>query len=209
MEQLLNDLQKLGIPNPPNSVEELMQIEGLDLSNKKICSLPDAICNLTNLKKLNLSCNEIEWLPRDFGKLKNLTKLGLCENPRLRGIDEIADLENLQWLNISGSKNFQIPSLEKLQNLKDLYMRNTDAYENDIPLILEAKNLEVLDIGVNIFHNIDGLDGLRQLKYIVFDRDNGYLVPDWLQNDNWRYKIEAVQYFYSVYIFTKIIGGRK
>lgn len=84
-------------------------------------------------------------------------------------------------------------------------MRNTGAYENDIPLILEAKNLEVLDISVNIFHNIDGLDGLRQLKCIVFDRDSGYSVPDWLQNDNWRYRIDAVQCFYSVYIFTKII----
>lgn len=95
MIQLLKDLQKLGIPNPPNSVEELMQIEELDLSGKRIYSLPDTICNLANLKKLNLSYNEIEWLPRDFGKLKNLTKLGLCDNYRLRGIDEIADLENL------------------------------------------------------------------------------------------------------------------
>lgn len=204
MEQLLNDLRTLNIPNLPNSLDDLMQIEELDLSNKKIYGLPDTICNLTNLKNLNLSCNEFKWLPRDFGKLKNLTKLGLCDNPRLRSIDEIADLENLQWLNISGSRNFQIPSLEKLQNLKDLYMRNTGAYENDIMIILEAKNLEVLDISVNKFHNIDGLDGLQNLKYIAFDRnDDWYSVPSWLQNDNWGYRIEVVQCFYSVYIFTK------
>lgn len=203
MKQLLKDLQMLNIPNIPNRLEYLMQIEELDLNNKRICNLPDAICNLINLKKLNLSNNEIEWLPRDFGKLKNLTKLGLCNNRRLRSIDEIVDLENLQWLNISGSENFQIPSLEKLQNLKDLYMQNTKAYENDIMIILEAKNLEVLDISVNIFHNIDRLDGLKNLKYIAFDRSDKYSVPNWLQNGEWSYTIDTVQYFHSVYYFTR------
>lgn len=207
MEKFLKDLHKLNIPNLPNSVEEFIQIEELDLSNQKIQRLPDEICELTNLKRLNLSYNEIDWLPRDFRKLKNLVKLGLCNNRRLASVDEIADLKNLQWLNISGSRNFELPSLANLQKLKTLYMQNTGAYERDIRVILEAENIEVLDISVNDFHNIDRLDELPNLKYFAFDKGIMFEVPNWLKNNSeWEYTINVVQCFYDVYIFRKKIN---
>ena len=83
-------------------------------------------------------------------------------------IDEIADLENLQWLNISSGRNFELPSLEKLQKLKSLYIQNTRTYERDIWCDLRAKNLEVLDISISDFHNIDGLDELQNLNFIKY-----------------------------------------
>ena len=46
MKTLLKDLQNLNIPNPPRNTEELMQIEELDLSHKKIQGLPETICNI-------------------------------------------------------------------------------------------------------------------------------------------------------------------
>lgn len=207
MKNLLDFLKDCEISNLPQDERELIQIEELDLSNKKIQRLPDAICELTNLKLLNLSCNEIDWLPRDFGKLTNLVKISLCNNHRLASVDEIADLKNLQWLNISGSRNFELPSLANLQNLKTLYMQNTGAYERDIGVILEAKNLEVLDISVNDFHNIDGLDKLPNLKYFAFDKSIMFEVPNWLKNNSeWEYTINVVQCFYDVYIFRKKIN---
>ena len=61
-------------------------------------------------------------------------------------------------------------------------MQNTGACERDIGVILEAKNIEVLDIGVNDFHNIDGLDELQNLKYFAFDKSITFEVPNWLKS---------------------------
>ena len=61
-------------------------------------------------------------------------------------------------------------------------MQNTGACERDIGVILEAKNIEVLDIGVNDFHNIDGLDELQNLKYFAFDKSIMFEVPNWLKS---------------------------
>ena len=202
MDKFLQWLQSLNIPNPPHSVEDLMQRKELDLSYKGLSYLPDEICNLTNLKGLNLIRNELRFLPRDFGKLTNLVKLGLCSNKYLTDISEISNLTNLQYLNLSGSQ-CEIPDLDRLQNLKELYVQDMKLFESSIFVILQAKNLEMLNIGVNDFNDndIDRLGSLQKLKYIAFDTD--LRVPKWLENDEWSYTTDTVQCYHSVYVFRK------
>lgn len=205
MDKFLQWLQSLNIPNPPHNVEDLMQRKELDLSYKGLSYLPDEICGLMNLKNLNLSCNEIEWLPRDFAKLTNLTKFALCNNHRLRGIDEIADLENLQWLNLSDNRSIEIPDLSKLQNLKELYVQNMNIFDSNIYTILQAKNIEKLNISQNDFRDIEALGELKKLEYIVFDADSRYLqVPQWLNNEKWSRRKRLINYFDCVYIYERI-----
>lgn len=204
MDKFLQWLQSLNIPNPPHSVEDLMQRKELDLSYKGLSYLPDEICNLTNLKGLNLIRNELRFLPRDFGKLTNLVKLGLCSNKYLADISEISNLTNLQWLNLSGNKGIEIPDLSKLQNLKELYIQDMNIFDSSIDRILQAKNVERLNIAQNDFRDIEALGGLKKLEYIVFDADSWYLrMPKWLENDEWSYTTDTVQYYHSVYVFRK------
>ena len=205
MEKFLLWLQSLDIPNPPHNIESLMQMQELDLSYKGLSYLPDEICKLTNLKSLNLIRNELRFLPDDFGKLKNLTKLGLCSNNDLVNISEVSDLTNLRWLNLSGSRNIQIPNLSKLQNLKCLYLQNINITENVIPDILQAKNIEMLNISQNHIHNFDEFSKLRNLKYIVFDADDwNAKLPKWLDNENWICDTDVIRYFDAVYVCKRI-----
>lgn len=204
MDKFLQWLQSLNIPNPPHSVEDLMQREELDLSHKGLSYLPDEICNLANLKGLYLICNELRFLPRDFGKLKNLTKLDLCNNKYLTDISEISNLTNLQWLNLSGNQ-CEIPDLDRLQNIKELYLQCMDITDFSIDTILQAKNVEKLNIAQNKFENIEALGKLKNLRYIVFDMDDWRLKkPSWIENNMWRYKEYAINNFNFVYIYERI-----
>lgn len=84
--------------------------------------------------------------------------------------------------------------------LKELHLQNTHLLH--LTPILDATNLEVLDISFNSdIYDIGEFKDLSTLRQITFDKD--IKIPDWLKNGNWEYKIELRNYYYEVYIFIR------
>src|SRR5947208_26799 len=78
--ELSKDLTELSEMVGCNSVDELLQLTELDLSNRKLEILPTAVLALMSLKKLNVSHNLLSALPEDLGKLTQLTHLNVSHN---------------------------------------------------------------------------------------------------------------------------------
>lgn len=79
--------------------------------------LPESLDRFRNLSALHLE-GIVSQLPNSLGNLKNLMFLSLPNNPKLTDIpDSVADLDNLQVLNLKGSGDVRIP--ERLQQRID------------------------------------------------------------------------------------------
>jgi len=79
--------------------------------------LPESLDRFKNLSALHLE-GIVSQLPNSLGNLKNLMFLSLPNNPKLTDIPEsVADLDNLQVLNLKGSGDVRIP--ERLQQRID------------------------------------------------------------------------------------------
>ena len=79
--------------------------------------LPESLDRFKNLSALHLE-GIVSQLPNSLGNLKNLMFLSLPNNPKLTDIpDSVADLDNLQVLNLKGSGDVRIP--ERLQQRID------------------------------------------------------------------------------------------
>lgn len=104
----------------------------------------------------------------------------------------------MQHLYLHGNHNVELPDLP--HSLKDLRLQDIGLL--NLTPILELANLKVLDISINKdICSIDELENLSNLRQIVFDADIS--MPNWLNNDDWEYKIELIYYYYEVYVFTR------
>ena len=107
------------------SLEELINLKELFLSNSQIEEIPKEIGELINLRELKLNKNEIKEIPSEIGKLINLKYLYLHNNKIVDVPKEIGELINLRELNLSSNQITEIPpEIGKLTNLKYLYLHN-------------------------------------------------------------------------------------
>lgn len=201
MQNFINWLNTLNKPNLPNNVEQLQNTRDLDLSDCGLTQIPNIISlcrNLPNLRGINLANNDIRSLPDEFGEL-HIQRLGLCNNYQLHCIEAIENLSNLQCLYLNGDRVITLPNFPN--SLKALYLRDTHLVH--LSAISQAQNLEVLDISLNSdIRDINELQNLPNLRQITFDKD--IEIPSWLETDCWEYKIELINYYYEIYIFTRI-----
>ena len=131
---------------------------------------------LPNLQSLHLNFNQIEKIDEGINKLLNLKIFWICEN-KIKKIENIPEqienlwiannliesipndfykYKNLEKLNISGNllNDFEnIYNLEKLPNIKQLYLYDINFGENPICLFSNYKMMMI-----HIFKNIEILD---------------------------------------------------
>ena len=69
------------IRDVPDTIGNLVQLQGLNLCDNLIDKLPSSIARLHNLKTLSLHKNAIRTLPPELISLRNLTELSLRDNP--------------------------------------------------------------------------------------------------------------------------------
>ena len=99
------------------SLNELLNLRELHLSDNGLQLLPPEIKYLTNLQWLRLGSNELRLLPQEIKYLTNLQGLHLGGN-KLRSLpQEIKYLTNLQWLHLGGKK-LSIPDHYMYDHLK-------------------------------------------------------------------------------------------
>lgn len=176
----LNGPDKSG--NIPTEIGDLSELTYLNIGSINITgSIPSSIGNLSNLTELWLTSNDLSGeVPNEIWNLTNLVNLliGIQANNQLtlnNGIPaSIANLQDLEWLNLSGiplsqplqPELFNLPSLIRLRvqgcglsgqlpggfaNISDIYADNND-FSGTIPTeILNVTDNNRLSITNNLF----------------------------------------------------------
>jgi internalin A len=99
----------LGLKSIPESIGQLVDLTGLDLSQNQLTALPKELCQLVNLMALDLSQNQLTALPKELGQLASLNRLYLYQN-QLKSIpNELGQLENLEVLDLSENQLTALP----------------------------------------------------------------------------------------------------
>lgn len=133
------------------------------------------LINLQNLKVLDLTYNKLT----DITPLSSLVKLekvcfgvktegfgtgGNTSTNRIENIDALADLKNLEYLNMGGVGLKDVTGLRNLTNLKTLIMSYNDV--EDISVFGYLSNLEVLSLDSNKVKDFEVISGLTNLKVL-------------------------------------------
>jgi len=90
------------------TLDELVELEILHLSNINITAIPKELCNLVKLKQLYLNNNNITTIPKELGNLVNLEVLDLDDNYITTIPKELANLIKLNQLYLDDN-NITLP----------------------------------------------------------------------------------------------------
>ncbi|QTN37740.1 leucine-rich repeat domain-containing protein [Cryomorphaceae bacterium] len=93
---------KMGKTGIPDSLWQMTQLKGLNLSRNKLNALSGQICNLTSLEQLILNRNDIYVLPEEIGCLQKLTYLDLWSNHIDNLPKSMETIPNLKKVDFSG-----------------------------------------------------------------------------------------------------------
>jgi len=191
----------LDLDTLPDSIDELIHLRYLDLSQTVIKTLPESLCNLYNLQTLKLyCCHQLTKLPNDMQNLVNLCHLNITgtnfeEMPR-----EMRKLKKLQYLSyfvLGKHEEKGIKDLGALSNLQRslsiMKLENvTSSFEASESKIMDKKYLEGLilswsknakDHFTSSQSEMDILGKLQPskcLKILVIEGYRGTRFPEWV-----------------------------
>lgn len=127
------------------------------------------------LKRLNIEPEKVVQLDLPFhtdpGSLQNLRGLNHLRALNLQycAITEISalpldDLKSLEKINLSNSKISDLTGIEKLTNLRELWLYENDIDDSQLIRVGQLKNLQILELGGNRRITAKGLEHLTGLK---------------------------------------------
>nr|XP_006823254.1 PREDICTED: uncharacterized protein LOC100370876 [Saccoglossus kowalevskii] len=124
------------------SVDSLLELTVLDISDNKLQKIPKQIRILKNLKELYLSNNEIKTVPCEITHLTELHELDISNNELEHLPPEIDNMTNLQSLYIQRNRLMELPrTIVHIDNLKYI-----DASGNSS---MREPPADVCDLGIN------------------------------------------------------------
>ncbi|CAL6002498.1 leucine-rich_repeat domain-containing protein [Hexamita inflata] len=151
-------------------------VDDLELENLEVLLfqdgnqlINDCLYNLAKFKKLHtldISCNNVDLT--HIHNVLSLTKLSmrLC---RLKNIDQITSLINLENLDLSANEDIDINALCKVKSLIKLNISECNLQQID--QIGSLTNLEVLDVSLNELLKIDSISQLVNLKELIITQN--------------------------------------
>ncbi|XP_054271695.1 leucine-rich repeat-containing protein 40-like [Macrosteles quadrilineatus] len=133
---------------------EAQENNNLDLSECQLMQVPDAVYHLmrhTELKGCNLSSNVISKIPPKFAvKFSLITNLNLSNNQMSKLPDELADLAELESLDISHNSFISLPLVAyRMPKLATLKANNNHIVEVDIERLKASPSLQEVDLQDN------------------------------------------------------------
>jgi predicted outer membrane repeat protein len=167
----------------PTSIENLLNLEILSLSNNYITIPNPSIYQLINLKELYLDNNQIYYIDNDLGDLVNMEILTINNNEISSIPDDIRFLSNLKELNASNNQLLSFNSyLNYLGQLQYLNLGNN--YISEIPSsINQINNLRKLYLSNNQISIIPNeLFNLFNLRELYLQYNSIYELPDRFNN---------------------------
>ncbi len=102
------DLSGLGLKAFPESLRNVSEVLGIDLSNNKLLTVPAWISELSNLFILGLNNNNLKKLPEQIGTLPSLNTLVVKEN-LLEELPRSLEQSSLKFLFLAGNPKLSIP----------------------------------------------------------------------------------------------------
>jgi Leucine-rich repeat (LRR) protein len=168
----------------PQSIEDLMHLQKIDVCHNLINKLPSEIGNLTQLKHLYLFANDLTHLPAEIGNLTNLTYLTVCVNELTSLPPEIGNLTNLTtlYLHTAGLTSLP-PEIGNLKNLTLLDLR-WNQLTSILPEIGNLTNLtSFLKLSSNkLTHVPPEIGQLTKLMHLSLDSNELRNVPPEIGN---------------------------
>lgn len=123
---------------------------------------------IRTLKKLNLNGYHLSEFPSEILQIRGLKKLNLANNQLDSLPEAVRVLRALEVLNLSGNRFDYFPiEVLALPKLRVLYLGNNDL-KNLPGETLQMKNLQALDLSRNPLKKMPGIEGLPQLKELVY-----------------------------------------
>ncbi|KAL0915950.1 hypothetical protein M5K25_013421 [Dendrobium thyrsiflorum] len=114
----------------PDTIEKLLGMVTLDLSENRLVALPTTISALTSLTKLDLHSNQVAELPDTIGDLISLLHLNLFGNQLTSLPSSVGKLQHLQDLDLSSNQLLMLPDvIGNLVNLKKLNVETNNLEE--------------------------------------------------------------------------------
>lgn len=161
------DLNRLGLTDLPESLDQLTQLRELELSNNQLTALPAWLGELTQLQKLDINDNQLMALPESLGQLGELRVLNLTRNHLMTLPGWINQLTKLNILGLGNNKLTKVPnSLCQLTQLEELYLwRNFLTHLPDsINQLKRLRHLELVDNKLSVLpESFDQLIRLQKL----------------------------------------------
>ncbi|KAG6534762.1 hypothetical protein ZIOFF_008665 [Zingiber officinale] len=126
------DLQELPIEHLPKEIGDLILLRYLNLERSKLKDLPSSIGNLIHLQTFNIFGTKIQHLPEAFWKIRTLRHVFLTEENTSMPKAAYYCSEDIRTLeNISIGPWVCDGVLEKLRNLRALYLKSISSSDED------------------------------------------------------------------------------
>jgi internalin A len=104
------NLSNLGLPEIPESITQLPQLQELILHGNHLAALPESIGRLSRLRELYLNRNQLTTLPESIGQLSHLRFLFLHYNQLTTLPDTLRNLTQLSLLYLHGNQALGLPA---------------------------------------------------------------------------------------------------
>ena len=152
------DLHEMGLTEFPESLQQFINLQSLNLTNNNLVFIPDWLGNLLNLESLSLSSNQLRAVPETIGQLSKLQALALHTNQLERLPSSLENLKSLNFLNISDNRLSALPAwIGNLTQLDELWA------------------------GLNYYTTLpDTLRKLTRLKVLGIYDSQLTIIPDWI-----------------------------
>ncbi|XP_059660127.1 putative disease resistance protein At4g19050 [Cornus florida] len=149
------------------SFDQMSCLQKLDLSGTNVEYLP-SLSNCCNLRHLLLKkCTNVKVLPQ-IESLSKLEELNLCGINSLKeaGANFLEQMYNLQILDLSETQLEQLPSMENLKNLRQLFLRSCPHLKM-VPQLEALTKLEVLDLSGTAVESLPPFNNFSNLRSLM------------------------------------------
>ncbi|CCM04306.1 uncharacterized protein FIBRA_06477 [Fibroporia radiculosa] len=153
----------------PEVMKALAGLEELDLYDNKVKTVDEALSGLSKLTVLDLSFNLLRRVPDTLHYLRALDTVYFVQNKisQISGLDSVGT--TLRSLELGGNRLRRIENLDALVNLQELWLGKNKIVK--LENLGSLKRLKILSIQSNRITKLEGLEGLDDLEELYLSHN--------------------------------------